>query len=271
MSKFKLKNLIRAIFKKEFKLNVNDQIINNNNNYIISENKISNKKYKIKIITSYDEDFNKVGNKTKETFKKYAEIQGYNFQNITMPSTGRPPAWNKIRILMDEMIKKEFEFLMWIDADAFFNNYNIDIANEIEQEKEIYMVKHYCEVHKGSIYQNTKLTILRINTGVLLMKNSEHNLKFLQKVWDKKEYINHQWWEQAAIMDLMDFKSELNGNLNDNKGNSYLEKVKFLSNDWNSIPSDLDLSTEKQDPIIIHLAGMKFKERIKYINTKLKL
>ena len=47
MSKFKLKNLIRAIFKKEFKLNVNNQINNKNNNYIISENKISNKKYKI--------------------------------------------------------------------------------------------------------------------------------------------------------------------------------------------------------------------------------
>ena len=36
------------------------------------------------------------------------------------------------------------------------------------------MVKHYCEVHKGSIYQNTKLTILRINTGVLLIKISDH-------------------------------------------------------------------------------------------------
>tara|TARA_B100001175_G_scaffold315109_1_gene325940 strand:- start:912 stop:1724 length:813 start_codon:yes stop_codon:yes gene_type:complete len=270
MSKFKLKNLIRAIFKKEFKLNVNDQI-NNNNNHNISEKKISDKKYKIKIITSYDEGYSEVGNKTKETFKKYAEIQGYNFENITMPNSGRPPAWNKIRILMDEMIKKEFEFLMWIDADAFFNNYDIDIANEIEQEKEIYMVKHYCEVHKGSIYQNTKLTILRINTGVLLMKNSEHNLKFLQKVWDKKEYINHQWWEQAAIMDVMNFKSELNGNLNDNKGNYYLEKVKFISNNWNSIPSNLDLGLEKQDPIIIHLAGMEFEERIKYVNTKLKL
>ena len=129
MSKFKLKNLIRAIFKKEFKLNVNDQI-NNNNNHNISEKKISDKKYKIKIITSYDEGYSEVGNKTKETFKKYAEIQGYNFENITMPNSGRPPAWNKIRILMDEMIKKEFEFLMWIDADAFFNNYNIDIATD---------------------------------------------------------------------------------------------------------------------------------------------
>ena len=127
-----------------------------------------------------------------------------------------------------------------------------------------------CIVNLEYIYENTKLTILRINTGVLLMKISDHNLNFLQKVWNKKEYINHQWWEQAAIMDIMGFKSELNGNLNDNKGNSYLEKVKFLSNNWNSIPSNLELSMEKQNPIIIHLAGMKLEERIKYLNMKLK-
>ena len=269
MFKSKIKNIIRSIFKREFNLNVNNQI--KNNNYFISKNKVSNNKYKIKIITSYNDEYKEVGDKTKETFKKYAQIQGYDFENIIMPKTGRPYAWNKISILINEIKKRNFEYLMWIDADAFFNNYNIDISGEIEQDKEIYITKHYCEVHKGSIYENTKLTILRINTGVLLIKNSDHNLKFFQKVWDNEQYINHQWWEQAAMMDVMGFKSELNGNLNDNKGNYYLEKVKFLSNDWNSIPSNLDLSMEKQDPIIIHLAGMKFNERIKYINTKLKL
>ena len=72
-------------------------------------------------------------------------------------------------------------------------------------------------------------------------------------------------------MDIIGFRSELNGNLNDNKGNFYLDKIKFLSNNWNSIPSNLELSMEKQDPTIIHMAGMKLEERIKYLNIKLKL
>ena len=105
MSKFKLKNLVRAVFKKEFKLNVNDQI--NKKNYILPEDKVSKRKYKIKIITSFDESFREVGNKTKETFKKYAKINDYNFEDIIMPKTGRPPAWNKIRILIEEMKKKK--------------------------------------------------------------------------------------------------------------------------------------------------------------------
>ena len=134
MFKSKIKNIIRSIFKREFNLNVNNQI--KNNNYFISKNKVSNNKYKIKIITSYNDEYKEVGDKTKETLKKYAQIQGYDFENIVMPKTGRPYAWNKISILMNEIKKRNFEYSMWIDADAYFNNYDIDISSEIEQNKE---------------------------------------------------------------------------------------------------------------------------------------
>ena len=83
--------------------------------------------------------------------------------------------------------------------------------------------------------------------------------------WENKSYINHPWWEQASVMDIIGFRSELNGNLNDNKGNHYLEKIKFLPNEWNSIPSNLDLSMEKQEPIIVHLAGMNNEDRANYL------
>ena len=163
------------------------------------------------------------------------------------------------------MLKNDSDFLMWIDADAFFNNFDIDINSQIEEDKDIYLVKHFCEVHKGSIYENTKLTILRINTGVILLRVSEFVKEFLHKVWENKSYINHPWWEQASVMDIIGFRSELNGNLNDNKGNHYLEKIKFLPNEWNSIPSNLDLSMEKQEPIIVHLAGMNNEDRANYL------
>ena len=130
------------------------------------------------------------------------------------------------------------------------------------------MVNHYCEVHKGSIYPNTKLAVLRINTGVLLIKNCESNYKFLLNVWENKKFINHGYWEQAAVMDQLGLRAEFNGNLNDHRGNTYLNKVKFLPSNWNSIPSNQNLSTEKQDPIIIHLAGMNMKEKLNYIKKK---
>jgi|TARA_B110000114_G_scaffold178949_1_gene212685 hypothetical protein len=227
------------------------------------------KKYKIKIITSYDDKYKNIGDITSKTFKKYAEKYDYVFENVKMPKMDRPYAWSKINILLDEIQKNNFEYLLWVDADSYFNNYEKNISEIIDEKKEIYMVKHYCEVHKGTKFKNTKLTILRINSGVMLLKSSDYNYNFLTKVWNNKKFINHPWWEQAAIMDIIGFRAELNHNLNDNIGNSILDKIKFLSGRWNSIPSNLDLSMEKHNPIIIHMAGMKNENREKYLKKNL--
>ena len=104
----------------------------------------------------------------------------------------------------------------------------------IDNKYEIYLSSHYCSVFKGSNYKNTILTTNRINCGVMIFKVSNFCLEFLEKVWSKKEYINHFWYEQAAIMDLVGLKADITGNLNDNKGNDfYLNKIKFLSKEWN--------------------------------------
>ena len=268
MSRFKIRIFFKKLFDNKFRINSKDQ--SNHNDFKIEEKKHDEKKYKIKLVTSYDKNFEEIGDKTSKTLKNYADKFNYTFEKINHMNIERPYAWNKIQILLNEIKNSDFDYILWIDADAYFNRYDIDIAEEIEENKDIYLVKHYCEVHKGSHYDNTKLAILRINTGVLLMKCCLNNEEFLKKVWRKEEYINHDWWEQAAIMDIFGFKSELNGNLNDNKGNSlYLKSLKFMSNKWNSIPSNYDLSMEKQNPCIIHLAGMTIKNRVDYLKRNL--
>tara|TARA_B100000700_G_scaffold153922_2_gene170842 strand:- start:2548 stop:3345 length:798 start_codon:yes stop_codon:yes gene_type:complete len=258
-----IKKFIKKYLKKEFSLDPSNQ----NDKKIMYNKEIikKSKKYNIKFITCFDDKLQIIGEETSKTVKRYCDKFSYKFENIKVSNTERPPAWNKIKILKDQMLKNDSDFLMWIDADAFFNNFDIDINSQIEEDKDIYLVKHFCEVHKGSIYENTKLTILRINTGVILLRVSEFVKEFLHKVWENKSYINHPWWEQASVMDIIGFRSELNGNLNDNKGNHYLEKIKFLPNEWNSIPSNLDLSMEKQEPIIVHLAGMNNEDRANYL------
>ena len=227
------------------------------------------KKYKIKIVTSYDDKFKNIGDITSKTFKKYAAKYDYVFENVKMPKMDRPYAWNKIKILLDEIQKNNFEYLLWVDADSYFNIYEKNISEIIDEKKEIYIAKHYCEVHKGTKYKNAKLTVLRINSGVMLLKSSEYNHNFLTKVWNNKKFINHQWWEQAAIMDIIGLRAEINHNLNDNIGNNILDKIKFLSGRWNSIPSKLDMSMEKHNPIIIHMAGMKNDDRERYLKKNL--
>jgi hypothetical protein len=45
---------------------------------------------------------------------------------------------------------------------------------------------------------------LNINCGVLLLKNSPFNLKLLDKVWSMTHCLDHTWWEQQALIELIE-------------------------------------------------------------------
>jgi len=241
------------------------------NKYHLIKDNTFDKDVNLKIITSHDSNYDDVGKITTMSMEKYAVKYNLQFKFVEMPSTGRTQTWNKIIQIKNEIQKKENDFIMWIDADAFFPNDAENILSVLEKNYEIYLSSHYCSVFKGSNYKNTILTINRINCGVMIFKVSDFCIKFLDEVWAKKEYINHFWCEQAAIMDLVGLKADITGNLKDNSGNDfYLKKIKFLSKEWNTIPSFSEISSESLRPSIIHLAGIKNKERMEFLKSFIK-
>ncbi len=265
-----LKKIIKKIQKKNQpnKVNIVEKKLNE---YHLISNGQFNKDVKLKIVTSHDDNYKDIGSITTKSMHKYADKFNLKFEFLNMPDTGRVQTWNKILQIKNEILKKENDYIMWVDADAFFLNDAQNILSVIDNKYEIYLSSHYCSVFKGSNYKNTILTTNRINCGVMIFKVSNFCLEFLEKVWSKKEYINHFWYEQAAIMDLVGLKADITGNLNDNKGNDlYLNKIKFLSKEWNSIPSFGAISSESIRPSIIHLAGIENDERIQLLNDYIK-
>ena len=222
--------------------------------------------YKLKIITAYDDNFSKIGDITSKNMRDYSKKFNLEFEKFDLINNNRPPSWSKIQLIKNEVLKKDNDFIMWVDADAFFPNTANNILKELDDINEIFLVSHFCEVHKRKKKKNTLLAINRINCGVLIFRVSDFNVKFLSNVWEKDEYTNHQWWEPAAIMDLIELKADLTGNLNDQKGNDYyLNKIKFLTKEWNSIPSKQRISMESVNPSIVHLAGMNAEERVAFL------
>jgi len=68
---------------------------------------------------------NNIESYTKFTFsinKRYAENNNYKFikYDDVLDNT-RPPAWSKILALQNNINK--YDWLLWIDADAIFNNH----------------------------------------------------------------------------------------------------------------------------------------------------
>lgn len=259
------KNLIKKIQKNNQPEKI-EISYKNINNYHLKSSNVLQKNYKLKIITSHDENYNEIGKFTKKTMENYATKYNLNFEFVKMPNSGRSQTWNKILSIKEHIIKKDNDFVMWLDADAFFLNDAEDIRSILDDFHEIYLSSHYCSVFKGSKYLNTILTSNRINCGVMIYKVGNFSINFLENVWNNKKYINHFWYEQASIMDLVGLKADITGNLNDNKGNDYyLKKIKFLPKEWNSIPSFNEISSESIRPSIIHLAGIDNKERLNFL------
>lgn len=241
------------------------------NTYHLIKKNSFNEKINLKIITSHDKNYINIGQITTETMRNYAKKYNLRFEFLEMPVTNRVPTWNKIISIKEQILKKENDYIMWVDADVFFPKDAENILSTIEDNFEIYLTSHYSSVFKGSNFKNTILTTKRINCGVMIYKVSDFCVKFLNDVWNKKEYLDHFWYEQAAIMDLIGLKADITGNLDDNKGDdTYLNKIKFLPKEWNTIPSFSEISSESLRPSIIHLAGMEDKDRIDILNDYIK-
>ena len=133
----------------------------------------------------------------------------------------------------------------FFDADALFVRFDEDMTDLIEKGKDLYLVKHEIE---GRVVPNT---------GAFLIRNSKWSRNLLDAIWNKKEYIDHPWWENAAIIDLFGYHVLLAEQKPNNFNYKLLEKVRWLDLKWNSI---FELC-ETDDKIIEHFAGRPYEYR----------
>lgn len=136
-----------------------------------------------------------IGDEYKKTVKwciqsqeEYVKRHGYT--RITDESVYDPSrafSWSKVKLLQKYL--SEYDFLVWMDADVLVTN------PEIRLEAFMAMIKPDAFMFIGHDFQN-------LNAGILIIRNCPIAHEFLQDVWNKTEYINHIWWEQAAIIEL---------------------------------------------------------------------
>jgi hypothetical protein len=108
----------------------------------------------------------------------YCRRHGYEYVLKTFPARDdRAPHWAKIPAMREEL--HDCDFLLFLDADAFFYSHELRIEDELLpllKDKQILMSADY--VHEGDRHQPNKP-----NTGVILVRNTEKTAEFL-RVWD---------------------------------------------------------------------------------------
>ncbi|MEF3307196.1 hypothetical protein [Paenibacillus sp. GYB003] len=168
------------------------------------------------------------------TASHYARLHGMDCLMLPLPGKrlepSRPPAWDKI-VLIHHMLKL-YDTVIWIDADAIICDPHKDIRAVLDRRIPMHLVVH--KIGRRMIP----------NTGVWVLRSLSKTFEMLYYVWNDSRYINHRWWEQAALMDLIGFDPE---SASFRGQTPYTAHVRFIDREWNSRQADC-----AANPVIYH-------------------
>ena len=139
-----------------------------------------------------------------EPIKHYADIN-YNINKLYCQKYGidiivssekkytdRHAAWERLPLLLRHI--SDYDYLIWIDADAFFYYEASNILDIIHRNSEA-----------NFIFSND-LGDKNINTGIFIVKSSQYSIDFLTKwAYDEEWYKRNPkpwWWDQGVFVDM---------------------------------------------------------------------
>jgi hypothetical protein len=144
-------------------------------------------KIKIKIISAYNESFKEISDLSFSTVESFCQNKSIPYERFYVREFDKPMAWFKIKALIDEIKLNQYDYILWIDADAMVLDKNFDIESIIDHSKTLHIAKDFNN----------------INSGVMIWKVCELSSYLLEQIWLMSEkYLHHIWWEQAAIIEL---------------------------------------------------------------------
>ena len=153
--------------------------------------------------------------------------------------SNRHPAWERIPLILKYL--NDYDYVMWIDADAFFYNDANNIVDIINDNR------NYNFIFSNDIGNNN------INTGVYIVKNSQYSIDFLIRwLYDEDLYKNNHyphWWDQGVLIEMF------NQNILDIKNNCIIFDYGVLQHFFEG-----EILPNKS--FIFHLAGQSREIRI---------
>jgi len=152
------------------------------------------------ITLAIGEDYRKSLKKALESKRSYAEKHGYNYLEFgeEMWDRTRPIAWSKVPIILKVLNSLPEGSLVWqSDADVMITNQALRIEENIQpllpSEKDMLLIYDACH---------------HINSGNILMRNTEWCRDFWRRVNERTDCTYHIWWENMAIIHLLEENSE---------------------------------------------------------------
>jgi hypothetical protein len=185
---------------------------------------------RITVLTAYDQSLAAQGAWSRPNKEAYCLRHGYTFRCRTDGfDPARPPAWSKIRFLLDQL--PDCDWVFWTDADSLVMNSAVPLSWFVDD--------HYDLILSRDRYNG-------LNTGNFLVRNTPWTRAFLERVYQQEQFISHPLWENAAVLALYAADAEVRQRVNvvPNKlFNGYITDGSYAPGDF-----------------IVHFAGLKDRE-----------
>lgn len=179
-------------------------------------------------------------NIARRTVEPYARRHGYELNLRTrLADQPRPPSWMRVPILRE--LVERYELVVWLDADIVIVDGRDDIAAELDDDRFLYLAEHRKDDSQMP------------NAGVMMLRGGEQAANFLDQLWAMDQYVDHQWWENAAICELLGYELDPP---RPGRQTPLLEHTKIISSRWNTIVGD-----GVRRARIRHFAGYKTRTR----------
>ena len=229
-----------------------------NSNKIYNDNII-----RVAVLMFYDDNIKEYGDINYKINKIYCEK--YNIDLIVCKERlykNRAPHWEKLVLTLKHITK--YDYVIWIDADAFFYIDSPNITNIINNNNNVNFIF-------SKDIANSEIT-KGINSGLFIVKNTKYSIDFINKwTYDEELYIKNSlnptfnaFQEQSVLNDMY------NNNILDVQKNSIMLDYGVLQHFESN-----ELLTLSYKPYVYHMAGkdknMRINTSLNYYNNNIKI
>lgn len=143
---------------------------------------------KIAFLTlSCGDEFGRMAQLVNPAKSRYCARFGYDFlARDELLDTTRPAAWSKILAIQE--VLGRYDWVFWCDTDAVLWNADVGLRQFIAAAGPA-----------DAIFQANPDGP---NSGLFFIRTSPWSCEFLHEIYLQYQFIDHPWWENAAIMEL---------------------------------------------------------------------
>ncbi len=208
---------------------------------------------KIAICMFYTDNIAHYGDLARKINLEYAKKHGYEFLHFRDRMSKRDPQWDKLLAVKKCLETKgengdyAYNFVVWIDADAYFNDQDMTMETFVHPGHDLI----FCDAAWGNA----------ANAGVFLAKNSDWSREFFDLWWKMGEGSNlmHNLYHEQEVFDGI-FKYDMCGA---RKKTLILESTVFNSNPF--VVCQQKKGWDKT--FVVHLMAMPYKKRCQIMNN----